>query len=83
MQAMMRTMESPDFRATMEKRLGDMKEDPEVSKIMADIETKGPSAMMKCALASRSSYYVNRVSLLACDGTPPESASSTCAHVQK
>ena len=52
MQAMMRTMESPDFRATMEKRLGDMKEDPEVSKIMADIETKGPAAMMKCALTS-------------------------------
>ena len=47
MQAMMQTMESPDFRATMEKRLGEMKEDPEVSKIMADIEQRGPAAMMK------------------------------------
>ena len=48
MQSMMQTMESPDFRATMEKRLGEMKEDPEVSKIMADIEQRGPAAMMKC-----------------------------------
>ena len=47
MQAMMRTMESPDFRDTMERRLGEMKEDPEVSKIMSDIEAKGPAAMMR------------------------------------
>ena len=44
---MMRTMESPDFRETMEQRLGEMKNDPEVSQIMSDIEAKGPAAMMK------------------------------------
>ena len=51
MMQMMQGMQDPAFRENIEGRLQELKADPELSGIMAEIETGGPAAMMKCARA--------------------------------
>jgi hypothetical protein len=49
MMAMMSGMQDPTYREAIEGKLQNLKNDPELEKIMAEIETGGPAAMMKCA----------------------------------
>lgn len=49
MMQMMQGMQNPQFRDNIETKLQQLKEDPELASIMADIEQGGPAAMMKCA----------------------------------
>ena len=46
---MMSGMQDPTYREAIEGKLQNLKNDPELEKIMAEIETGGPAAMMKCA----------------------------------
>ncbi len=41
-------MQNPDQRQQVESKLAELKEDPELGPILAEIETGGPAAMMKC-----------------------------------
>lgn len=45
---MMQGMQNPQFRDNIESKLQELKTDPELASIMADIESGGPAAMMKC-----------------------------------
>lgn len=47
---MMTGMQDPAYRETIESKLQGLKEDPELKAIMAEIETGGPAAMMKCVI---------------------------------
>ena len=49
MMAMMSGMQDPSYREAIEGKLQNLKNDPELEKIMKEIETGGPAAMMKCA----------------------------------
>ena len=48
MMQMMQGMQDPAYRENIEGRLQELKQDPQLSGIMAEIETGGPAAMMKC-----------------------------------
>ena len=48
--AMMSGMQDPSYREAIEGKLQNLKNDPELEKIMKEIETGGPAAMMKYAL---------------------------------
>ena len=52
MQEMMSAMHQPGFQETMAERLNAMKGDPEIANIVRDVESRGPSAMMKCVILS-------------------------------
>lgn len=45
---MMSGMQDPSYREAIEGKLRNLKNDPELEKIMKEIETGGPAAMMKC-----------------------------------
>ena len=45
---MMSGMQDPSYREAIEGKLQNLKNDPELEKIMKEIETGGPAAMMKC-----------------------------------
>lgn len=47
MMQMMQGMQDPQYRENIESRLADLKDDPELTDIMKEIETGGPAAMMK------------------------------------
>lgn len=47
MSQMMQTMHDPAYRENIEKKMADLKEDPELSSIMQELEGGGPAAMMK------------------------------------
>ena len=40
-------MQDPDAKAQVEGKLKELKEDPEIGPILAEIEAGGPAAMMK------------------------------------
>lgn len=48
MASMMQTMHDPTYRNKLESKLSAMKEDPELAKILEEMETGGPAAMMRC-----------------------------------
>ena len=54
MMQMMQGMQDPQFRENIESKLQQLKTDPELASVMADIEQGGPAAMMKCVLGSKS-----------------------------
>lgn len=43
----MASMQSPDAASSIESRLASLKEDPELAPVLKEIETGGPTAMMK------------------------------------
>ncbi len=47
MSQMMQTMHDPAYREKIEKKMADLKGDPELSDIMQELEGGGPAAMMK------------------------------------
>lgn len=47
MSQMMQTMHDPTYREKIEKKMADLKGDPELSDIMQELEGGGPAAMMK------------------------------------
>ena len=47
MQEMMSAMNQPNFQELMSERLNLMRDDPEIANIVKDVETRGPSAMMR------------------------------------
>jgi hypothetical protein len=49
MASMMQTMHDPTYRSRLESKMSTMKDDPELAKILEEMETTGPAAMMKCA----------------------------------
>ena len=56
MMQMMQGMQNPQFRDNIETKLQQLKEDPELASIMADIEQGGPAAMMKCVWVTASVF---------------------------
>ena len=54
---MMSGMQDPSYREAIEGKLQNLKNDPELEKIMKEIETGGPAAMMKCAFMNTVSRY--------------------------
>ena len=50
---MMSGMQDPSYREAIEGKLQNLKNDPELEKIMKEIETGGPAAMMKCAFMTK------------------------------
>ena len=61
MMAMMSGMQDPSYREAIEGKLQNLKNDPELEKIMKEIETGGPAAMMKCARLLTASPYTLHV----------------------
>jgi len=57
MMAMMSGMQDPSYREAIEGKLQNLKNDPELEKIMKEIETGGPAAMMKCAVVVPAGPY--------------------------
>ncbi len=49
MASMMQTMHDPTYRTKLEAKMSSMKDDPELAKILEEMESGGPAAMMKCA----------------------------------
>ena len=47
MQEMMSAMNQPNFQEIMAERMHALRDDPEIAQIVKDVETRGPSAMMK------------------------------------
>ncbi|KAK9909352.1 hypothetical protein WJX75_000913 [Coccomyxa subellipsoidea] len=47
MASMMQTMHDPTYRSRLESKMSTMKDDPELAKILEEMETTGPAAMMK------------------------------------
>jgi hypothetical protein len=47
MSQMMQTMHDPNYREKIEKKMAELKGDPELSSIMQELEGGGPAAMMK------------------------------------
>lgn len=47
MASLMASMQSPDAASSIESRLASLKEDPELAPVLKEIETGGPTAMMK------------------------------------
>ena len=43
----MQSMNNPNYRANIEEKLEDLKQDPELAGIMKEIEEGGPAAMTK------------------------------------
>ena len=47
MASLMASMQSPDAASSIESRLASLKEDPELAPVLKEIESGGPTAMMK------------------------------------
>ena len=47
MASLMASMQSPDAASSIESRLAALKDDPELAPVLKEIETGGPTAMMK------------------------------------
>ncbi|BDA42477.1 probable Ankyrin-3 at C-terminar half [Coccomyxa sp. Obi] len=47
MASMMQTMHDPTYRTKLEAKMSSMKDDPELAKILEEMESGGPAAMMK------------------------------------
>lgn len=48
MQAMMSSMQSPEYKSKVEEAMKSLKDDPELGKVFEELEAGGPGAMMKC-----------------------------------
>ena len=59
MMAMMSGMQDPTYREAIEGKLQNLKNDPELEKIMAEIESGGPAAMMKCVVWVRPAFHAD------------------------
>lgn len=53
MASMMQTMHDPTYRTKLEAKMSSMKDDPELAKILEEMESGGPAAMMKCVFCFR------------------------------
>lgn len=47
MAAMMQQLQSPDLRESITRQMESLQEDPQFSDIMKEMESAGPSALMK------------------------------------
>ena len=46
----LQSMQNPAYQSNLEDKLASLKDDPELSGIIEEIEKGGPAAMMKCGL---------------------------------
>lgn len=60
---MVKSMQDTDTRDRMQAKMEELKEDPELKHVIEELESGGPSAMMKYALHLDLKYFVDFVCL--------------------